>query len=97
LRRFWIDENKVNLLIQYSLGKHADLPNVPRSWTSPGPTSSAPSSPSSQQGRDRHRGVRSHRESTLLKRHRGGEFDIIYGNLPNDQIGWLKQNMPIFP
>jgi tripartite-type tricarboxylate transporter receptor subunit TctC len=28
-RRFWIDENKVNLLMQYSLGKHADLPDVP--------------------------------------------------------------------
>ena len=28
-RRFWIDENKVSLLMQYSLGKHADLPNVP--------------------------------------------------------------------
>jgi tripartite-type tricarboxylate transporter receptor subunit TctC len=28
-RRFWIDENKVNLLMQYSLSKHPDLPNVP--------------------------------------------------------------------
>jgi tripartite-type tricarboxylate transporter receptor subunit TctC len=28
-RKFWIDEKKVNLLMQYSLGKHADLPNVP--------------------------------------------------------------------
>jgi tripartite-type tricarboxylate transporter receptor subunit TctC len=28
-RRFWIDENKVNLLMQYSLGKHPDLPDVP--------------------------------------------------------------------
>jgi len=28
-RRFWIDEKKVNLLMQYSLGKHADLPEVP--------------------------------------------------------------------
>jgi tripartite-type tricarboxylate transporter receptor subunit TctC len=28
-RRFWIDENKVSLLMQYSLGKHPDLPNVP--------------------------------------------------------------------
>ncbi len=28
-RRFWIDEKKVNLLMQYSLGKHADLPDVP--------------------------------------------------------------------
>jgi tripartite-type tricarboxylate transporter receptor subunit TctC len=29
VRRFWIDENKISLLLQYSLGKHADLPNVP--------------------------------------------------------------------
>jgi tripartite-type tricarboxylate transporter receptor subunit TctC len=28
-RRFWIDEKKVSLLMQYSLSKHADLPNVP--------------------------------------------------------------------
>jgi len=28
-RRFWIDEHKVNLLMQYSLSKHPDLPNVP--------------------------------------------------------------------
>jgi hypothetical protein len=28
-RRFWIAEHKVSLLMQYSLGKHADLPNVP--------------------------------------------------------------------
>jgi tripartite-type tricarboxylate transporter receptor subunit TctC len=28
-RRFWLDEKKVSLLMQYSLGKHADLPNVP--------------------------------------------------------------------
>jgi len=28
-RRFWIDENKVNFLMQYSLSKHHDLPNVP--------------------------------------------------------------------
>jgi len=28
-RKFWIDEKKVNLLMQYSLGKHADLPDVP--------------------------------------------------------------------
>ena len=28
-RKFWIDEHKVNLLMQYSLGKHPDLPNVP--------------------------------------------------------------------
>ena len=32
--------------------------------------------------------------ATVLKRYRAGEFDIIYGNLPNDQLGWLKQNMP---
>jgi tripartite-type tricarboxylate transporter receptor subunit TctC len=28
-RKFWIDEHKVNLIMQYSLGKHPDLPNVP--------------------------------------------------------------------
>jgi tripartite-type tricarboxylate transporter receptor subunit TctC len=28
-RRSWIDGNKVSLLMQYSLGKHADLPKVP--------------------------------------------------------------------
>jgi tripartite-type tricarboxylate transporter receptor subunit TctC len=28
-RKFWIDEKKVNLLMQYSLSKHVDLPNVP--------------------------------------------------------------------
>jgi tripartite-type tricarboxylate transporter receptor subunit TctC len=28
-RRFWIEEKKVSLLMQYSLSKHADLPNVP--------------------------------------------------------------------
>jgi tripartite-type tricarboxylate transporter receptor subunit TctC len=28
-RRSWIDENKVSLLMQYSLAKHADLPDVP--------------------------------------------------------------------
>ena len=28
-RRSWIEENKVSLLMQYSLGKHPDLPNVP--------------------------------------------------------------------
>jgi ABC-type oligopeptide transport system substrate-binding subunit len=32
--------------------------------------------------------------ATVLKRYRAGEFDIVYGNLPNDQVGWLKQNMP---
>jgi len=28
-RKFWIDEHKINLLMQYSLSKHPDLPNVP--------------------------------------------------------------------
>jgi tripartite-type tricarboxylate transporter receptor subunit TctC len=28
-RKFWINDKKVNLLMQYSLGKHADLPDVP--------------------------------------------------------------------
>jgi tripartite-type tricarboxylate transporter receptor subunit TctC len=28
-RRDWIDEKKVNLLLQFSLAKHADLPDVP--------------------------------------------------------------------
>ena len=28
-RRSWIEEKKVSFLMQYSLGKHADLPNVP--------------------------------------------------------------------
>jgi oligopeptide transport system substrate-binding protein len=36
--------------------------------------------------------------ATVLKRYRAGEFDIIYSNLandlPNDQLGWLKQYMP---
>jgi oligopeptide transport system substrate-binding protein len=32
--------------------------------------------------------------ATVLKRYRAGEFDIVYGDLPNDQLGWLKQNMP---
>jgi len=32
--------------------------------------------------------------ATVLKRYRVGEFDIVIGNLPNDQLGWLKQNMP---
>jgi ABC-type oligopeptide transport system substrate-binding subunit len=36
--------------------------------------------------------------STVLKRYRAGELDIIYGNmasgLPNDQLGWLKHNLP---
>jgi ABC-type oligopeptide transport system substrate-binding subunit len=32
--------------------------------------------------------------ATVLKRYRAGEFDIVYGNLPDDQLGFLKQNMP---
>jgi oligopeptide transport system substrate-binding protein len=32
--------------------------------------------------------------AAVLKRFRAGEFDIVYGDFPNDQIGWLKQNMP---
>lgn len=28
-RRNWLDEKKVNILMQYSLSKHVDLPNVP--------------------------------------------------------------------
>jgi oligopeptide transport system substrate-binding protein len=32
--------------------------------------------------------------ATVLKRHRAGEFDIIINGLPNDRLGWLKQNMP---
>ncbi|MBI1776417.1 MAG: peptide ABC transporter substrate-binding protein [Proteobacteria bacterium] len=32
--------------------------------------------------------------SQVLKRYRAGEFDIVYGDLPNDQLEWLKQNMP---
>jgi ABC-type oligopeptide transport system substrate-binding subunit len=32
--------------------------------------------------------------ATALKRYRADEFDIIYGGVPNDQLGWLKQNMP---
>jgi oligopeptide transport system substrate-binding protein len=33
-------------------------------------------------------------EATVLKRYRTGEFDIIINALPNDQLGWLKQNLP---
>src|SRR3989440_4419165 len=29
----------------------------------------------------------------VLKRYRAGEFDIVT-DLPNDQLGWLRQNMP---
>jgi oligopeptide transport system substrate-binding protein len=32
--------------------------------------------------------------AAVLKRYRAGEFDIVYGDLPNDQLGWLRQNMP---
>jgi ABC-type oligopeptide transport system substrate-binding subunit len=32
--------------------------------------------------------------ATVLKRYRAGEFDIIIDGLPNDQLGWLKQNVP---
>jgi oligopeptide transport system substrate-binding protein len=32
--------------------------------------------------------------ATVLRRYRAGEFDIIINGLPNDQLGWLKQNMP---
>jgi len=32
--------------------------------------------------------------SAVLKRYRAGEFDIVYGDLPTDQLGWLRQNMP---
>jgi oligopeptide transport system substrate-binding protein len=32
--------------------------------------------------------------ATVLRRYRAGEFDIIIHGLPNDQLGWLKQNMP---
>jgi oligopeptide transport system substrate-binding protein len=32
--------------------------------------------------------------ATVLKRYRAGEFDIIINGLPNDQLDWLKQNVP---
>jgi ABC-type oligopeptide transport system substrate-binding subunit len=32
--------------------------------------------------------------ATVLKRYRAGEFDFVYGDLPNDQLSWLRQNMP---
>jgi ABC-type oligopeptide transport system substrate-binding subunit len=32
--------------------------------------------------------------ATVLNRYRAGEFDIIFGDLPNDQLGFLKQTMP---
>jgi oligopeptide transport system substrate-binding protein len=31
--------------------------------------------------------------AAVLKRYRAGEFDIV-DDLPNDQLGWLRQNMP---
>jgi oligopeptide transport system substrate-binding protein len=33
-------------------------------------------------------------QSTVLKRYRAGEFDIIINGVPSDQLSWLKQNMP---
>jgi oligopeptide transport system substrate-binding protein len=30
----------------------------------------------------------------VLKRYRAGEFDVLYGDVPNAQLGWLRQNMP---
>jgi ABC-type oligopeptide transport system substrate-binding subunit len=32
--------------------------------------------------------------TAVLKRYRAGEFDILYDDLPIDQLGWLRQNMP---
>jgi oligopeptide transport system substrate-binding protein len=32
--------------------------------------------------------------AAVLRRYRAGELDIIYNDLPNDQIAWLRQNMP---
>jgi oligopeptide transport system substrate-binding protein len=32
--------------------------------------------------------------AAVLKRYRAGEFDILYNDLPNDQLGWLRQNVP---
>jgi oligopeptide transport system substrate-binding protein len=32
--------------------------------------------------------------ASVLKRYRAGEFDIVWNDLPNDQLGWLRQNMP---
>jgi ABC-type oligopeptide transport system substrate-binding subunit len=32
--------------------------------------------------------------AAVLKRYRAGEFDVIYGDLPIDQLKWLRQNMP---
>jgi ABC-type oligopeptide transport system substrate-binding subunit len=32
--------------------------------------------------------------ATVLKRYRAGEFDLLYGDLPLDQLPWLRENMP---
>jgi ABC-type oligopeptide transport system substrate-binding subunit len=32
--------------------------------------------------------------AAVLRRYRAGEFDIVYGDLPNDQIPSLRQNIP---
>jgi ABC-type oligopeptide transport system substrate-binding subunit len=32
--------------------------------------------------------------AAVVKRYRAGEFDIVYSDLPNDQLGWLRENMP---
>jgi oligopeptide transport system substrate-binding protein len=32
--------------------------------------------------------------AAVLRRYRAGELDIIRGDLPNDQLAWLRQNMP---
>jgi ABC-type oligopeptide transport system substrate-binding subunit len=32
--------------------------------------------------------------AAVLKRYRAGEFDLLYGDLPIDQLNWLRQNMP---
>jgi ABC-type oligopeptide transport system substrate-binding subunit len=32
--------------------------------------------------------------ATRLKRYRAGEFDILYGGVPQDQLSWVRQNMP---
>jgi oligopeptide transport system substrate-binding protein len=31
--------------------------------------------------------------AAVLKRYRAGEFDVVR-DLPDDQLGWLRQNMP---
>jgi oligopeptide transport system substrate-binding protein len=32
--------------------------------------------------------------AAVLKRYRAGEFDILFYDLPTDQLPWLRQNMP---